>query len=102
MSLQDIKARAEAATAGPWHVDEQEQTVRATDPVNGFIMFDRSSNIHEEWEEDKVDAEFIAHARTDIPKLVAALEAVTNYVREWGMYPIPVDEIKAEIEKALA
>jgi hypothetical protein len=70
--LDDIKARAEAATEGPWRVQ-----------LDGFD--------YGPWDEVYVDnargecpctpcgvsnAEFVAHARTDVPALVAAVEAV--------------------------
>lgn len=68
--LAKIKTRAEAATEGPWlnvgllvcstttHEDVADTVV---DPVNLQQL---------------ANADFIAHARTDVPALVAALEAV--------------------------
>ena len=73
--LDDIKARAAAATGGPWRVQ-----------LDGFD--------YGPWDEVYVDnargqcpctpcgvpnAEFIAHARTDVPALVAAVEAVLAF-----------------------
>ena len=73
-TLDEIKARVEAVTPGPWEVIEDEQTVRTED---GEIMFDRSGDGWTDWNRcGRDDAEFIAHARTDVPKLIAALEAV--------------------------
>jgi len=65
-----IEARANAATEGPWYVDDAEQTVRAREYA-GEIVYDRSAEHSSEWADFKPTAEFIAHARTDIPALLA-------------------------------
>ena len=58
-SLDEIKARALAATPGPW----ERSTQVVFGPTFRTIVY------------ASVDtAEFIAHARTDIPRLVKALE----------------------------
>lgn len=61
MNLAEIKARAERATAGPW--SDEDGKARG-----------------------KADDEFIAHARTDIPELVAEVERLSliesNLVQE--------------------
>lgn len=86
--LEAIKARAEAATEGPWHIDHDERTVRAIDPANGKIMFNRAGTPHRHWQQQgQADAEFIAHARDDVPRLVAALEAVENLHRPYTQHP---------------
>lgn len=58
-----IKERAEKATEGPWYVDNYDGSVRGDD--NKFIC---SQNFEDS------DAEFIAHARQDVPKLVVEVE----------------------------
>lgn len=78
-ALDDIKAREAAATKGPWMKDPDEPvhimkpdrpgfswdgTVIATLQRDDFGLF------------EEANSDFIAHARTDIPKLLAALEAV--------------------------
>lgn len=68
--LAAIQARADAATEGPWHVDDEEQTVRAREYA-GEIVYDRSAEHPSEWAEFKQTAEFIAHARADVPALLA-------------------------------
>ena len=74
--LNEIEARANAATEGPWEAYRPNPAYRiyeicSTTPqgldetlaeVSGYNASD--------------DAEFIAHARTDMPDLVAALRAV--------------------------
>lgn len=87
--LDAIKARAEAATDGPWvqgrfidshhtsrksdewksNADEQERlSVRVGDPMGEHVARITDG--------DHSDAVFIAHARQDIPALVAVVEAV--------------------------
>ena len=70
-SLDAIKARAEAATDGPWRV--------ISDYIPGVIEVEgptASNDYVAELSADKADLEFIAHARQDIPALLAAVEAV--------------------------
>ena len=76
-SLDAIKARAEAVTEGPWRV--------ISDYIPGVIEVEGPTARNDyvaELSADKADLEFIAHARTDIPALVAALEAVLELHRE--------------------
>jgi tRNA(Ile2) C34 agmatinyltransferase TiaS len=68
--LAAIESRANAATEGPWYVDDEEQTVRAREHA-GEIVYDRSAEHRTEWAAFKPTAEFIAHARTDVPDLLA-------------------------------
>ena len=69
--LTDIRARLAAATEGPWSVDGPAQCgpgdTLTVYPVEdgGTIAYVRPS-----WD----DAEFIAHAREDIPALLAEVE----------------------------
>jgi len=75
-TLREIRERAEAATEGPWEVKEKfaMTSVRTQDPTArlGFRLVAQVPLRVE----DTSDAEFIAHARTDVPRLVEALEAV--------------------------
>lgn len=66
LDLEAIKARAEAATPGPW---ERRITTFTSCGVQGPEMA-----IYDEGGHGEEDAEFIAHARTDIPALVAEVE----------------------------
>jgi hypothetical protein len=73
--LDAIQARVDAATPGPWAMDEREQTVRVEDgggcPWGGEIMYDRSGYGRKEWAKDfRSDAVFIANAPTDIEFMV--------------------------------
>ena len=70
--LDEIQARADAATDGPWeHVGSYGRI------VSGPVQVCRAYG-----DDGKAtpDAPFIAHARTDIPRLVAALRAVEALV----------------------
>jgi hypothetical protein len=90
LDLNAIRARADAAVQGPWYVDDKEQTVRAREYA-GEIMFDRSTESRSEWAQGfKPSAEFIAHARTDVPALLdeldrahAALARVKALAEKW-------------------
>ncbi len=88
MSTKDIKARAEAATVGPWEgvpygtIDGQGRAFvsayRGTYSVAySFGLQKRAS----------ADIDFIAHAREDIPHLLAQLEARDKTLEEVGALP---------------
>ena len=85
--LNEIEARANAATEGPWAPDEYTEV----DP-DGFYELARviaPDPDGDDWCAIGVvhtgilrpDAEFIAHARADVPALVAALRAVLDLHR---------------------
>jgi hypothetical protein len=81
--LAEIEARANAATEGPWSVDHDSEEVYADTCVAtgdyGWIAVGpsgQSPHYDEDTAEGRADAEFIAHAREDVPALVAALRAV--------------------------
>lgn len=74
--LAEIKAREQAATAGPWSVDTNEPFSRQ---INGVFADEQKRYVfyHDPDEDNtisKKDAAFIAHARTDIPALVEEVE----------------------------
>lgn len=72
--LDEIEARANAATEGPW---EAEWRFTGWDVVSGKVDDDGlPAFIASEVESE--EAEFIAHARTDVPDMAAALRAVLN------------------------
>lgn len=75
--LSEIKARVDASAPGPW------VSVASTEPVD-FHGFPTRTTVRtagwpsEGWSKygfEPSDAEFIAHARTDVPLLLAALRA---------------------------
>ena len=94
--IAEIKAREEAATPGPWHVD----SIASEDghgPFNAYVLMDANGSpmldtqnseiaeIHSEYDEDGRHSwdeiarrymEFIAHSRTDVPRLLQEVEAL--------------------------
>ena len=78
--LDKIEARANAATEGPW------MGIRYPDGFLGRVIGGNGFGVAEDFPDD-ADAEFIAHARTDVPALVAALRAVLNL--HFKAQPIP-------------
>ena len=70
LDLDAIKARAEAATAGPWEADDSD-----ADGVNvGWYVWSDFDETTVAPHLDHDDAEFIAHAREDVPALIAEVE----------------------------
>lgn len=68
--LVEIEARANAATEGPWYQGSeapQAVVLEAYDADDMVVLWLDESNAPE------ADAAFIAHARTDVPALIAAL-----------------------------
>lgn len=90
LDLDAIQARADAATEGPWKVtDLSNHGHRGTLWVDIDRPADGSMTVAELTEADGVeviwkttDAEFIAHARTDIPALIAEVKALRGKVAE--------------------
>jgi hypothetical protein len=84
LDLDAIEARANAATDGPWLGYDERSDLREENPdVNPMWVVAHMEPDGVNWvrdiadigggEQDEADAEFIAHARTDVPALVAAL-----------------------------
>lgn len=67
--LDEIEARANAATVGPW------MGIMYPDGFLGRVIGGNGFGVAEDFPDD-ADAEFIAHARTDVPDMAAALRAV--------------------------
>ena len=87
--LDEIEARANAATEGPWAPWKDQDGAKH---MQGLLMVGNADAVIPEgelWVEDvdinpiahtytPWDREFIAHARTDVPDMAAALRAVLN------------------------
>lgn len=80
--LDQIAARCNAATDGPWETwqaSDEESTTWIDHRFGDVLNHDERGHGHMRenfaWMK-RDDAEFIAHARTDVPALVAALRAV--------------------------
>lgn len=75
IDLEEIKAREKAATAGPWNRygwGPMHDAVTPWEGANGWIA-NRIARVKRAYGRIH-DAEFIAHARTDIPDLIAEVE----------------------------
>ena len=94
-ALEDIKARVEAATEGPWVEFHENGTPGVTEafhcaPATGTFLV----NYGADHDQQSRDATFIAHSRTDIPKLLAALEAVEALHRKVPVYVTEAGDCK--------
>jgi hypothetical protein len=78
--LAAIKERTEQATPGPWTNHEEEVVGQeVVDPAGRTLVDVRGD--HEE-----ADAEFIAHAREDVPALLAEIERLRALLHEVADY----------------
>lgn len=73
--LREMKERAEAATRGPWARGPQ---VRGQTPD---VVDAQGQIVHYGLWWDDGDADFIAHARNDVPALLDALDGIIAFVR---------------------
>lgn len=90
--LQACRERAEAATPGPWKVsrvpfDERKGTDEVCDLVNDTWVVTRVGFLRD----FRSDAKFIAHAREDVPRLLATIDALkkdtAQISSEFGLPP---------------
>lgn len=107
MSLEEIRARAEKATPGPW--EEAYPNSRVIEAHDGQVVVDSFNDGIGAGVIEQVDADFIAHARTDVPKLVAALEAIDKLCVEIDTRSgydvnasVNVEDVRGIITKALS
>ena len=93
-ALDEIRKRAEAATKGPWAVAAEhgsdvsgegwsDERVIAPSPEGGEAV--AITYLTDVLEGDPLDENgvFIAHARTDVPRLLAAVDAVLALAGRW-------------------
>lgn len=80
LDLDAIRARLDAATEGPWRVDEIARVWADRDPAgwDAFHIAACHDAVGRAGHDDEANAEFIAHARTDVERLLAALEAAES------------------------
>ena len=107
LDLAAIRARVEAATGGPWEVDDSGFEVEVNDSTLTLSLYiDREpASAHERAHGPKMspeDATFIAHARTDIPALLGLVEHLLadgeHVRRERNDYLAEVERLRAAIE----
>src|SRR5574343_589905 len=112
LDLAPIRARAEAATPGPWRVqqDRDGATHVERDVPDGFSVC--CTGHVEDDPEARPDAAFIAHARTDVPILLAevarlarlygkAVNAIKGQARAWRN-AAEADRLRWEMTRAMA
>ena len=75
MNTKDIEARAEAATPGPWTHRRQGYGDKERSKVQGECEDLAIIAVTLFEEQQRANGEFIAHAREDIPYLLAQLKA---------------------------
>lgn len=85
--LDAIKARADAATPGPWHDNLRDIPGSVGRLRAGWMVGAYEVVIGPGMAARPFDAEFIAHTRTDVPALVAAVEAVLALHQRTIEYP---------------
>jgi hypothetical protein len=76
--LNAIRERINAATEGPWEVDADDARQIRT-AGDGYWVASMRAIYNDEGSDESVrisNAEFIAHARTDLPRLLDAVEKV--------------------------
>src|SRR5690606_2755660 len=80
--LEAIRKRAEAATPGPWDVDIPMDVCGECE--NEYEIVESSVFLAPIVAELKIgaNAEFIAHAREDVPKLLAEIDRLRNELTE--------------------
>ena len=71
--FEEIKAREQAATPRPWKMENNPKGSGFFGTIHGEAGVSFSGN--------RADNEFIAHARTDIPALIAEVERLQNVVK---------------------
>lgn len=97
--LSAIKERAEKAADGPWRIGRQSPNGANNVGTMGGLMTAQTANTD--------NAEFIAHAREDIPKLVAEVErlreAIKTAERElwWGSPESACGRVSDLLEEAI-
>jgi hypothetical protein len=96
--LDEIQQRADTATDGPWTTFDTSSTDQDLNDGLPHILMPASMRDRLAWneigyvsEDYPDDAEFIVHARADVPKLVAALRAVLD-LHKLVEIPDPRDE----------
>lgn len=115
--LTQIRARAEAATAGPWHREGPDADYSHAQYGNCCGMGDfgwvtggpNFPRYDEDSEEAKADAEFIAHSRTDVVALLDEIhrlreenEALIHHEQFAPVEMARVAALQARIDNALA
>lgn len=88
-NIEDIEARASAATPGPWKYGEREGSIVAANDVpiiDAWGQWAAGYGVDWEREEDRV---FVRHAREDIDALVAYIKHIESGEEPVEFAPLP-------------
>lgn len=91
-ALDEIAARADAATEGPWWLHGDGESICYQFHNGDTQDYDRLAVATYP---QTADAQFIAHAREDVPRLVSALRSVEALAAEWQSH---ADRLRATSE----
>ena len=100
-ALSEMRARVNSATPGPWTTYRHAYGVgiETGDPDDGIQLFIETWGLT--YPEREEDAEFIAHAREDMPRLLDALDAAEAEVERMRAAAAPVWDEDAVVEAAV-
>lgn len=89
LDLDAIEARCNAATPGPWEIsygceEESRYRWRAVGPPHEVVENDAGYDDGSAESASEDDAKFIAHARTDVPLLIAEVRRLRAALRRIG------------------
>lgn len=96
--LEEIRARAEAATAGPWWVYEEEVCAEIVSEETWIARNDGPDG----QDLARVNAKFIAAARTDVPLLVAEVGWLAAELADAQAESERLRRLVAELERQVA
>ncbi|KAB2806975.1 hypothetical protein F9L07_28495 [Pimelobacter simplex] len=100
-TLANIRARAEAATDGPWFVEPCGDFGAKTALIPD-VLRERYGVNSLSCGEDFATAEFIAHARTDVPRLLDLLDEARAEAEQWRQAAVTFsDDYHAEVNKRI-
>jgi hypothetical protein len=103
MNLQEIKEREAKATPGPWLEDFNDDgflIVHPYDQLDYPTIICGFGDAEDTEQIDHINASFIAHAREDVPALVAEVERLhTEIDQVLDYYSIQVERLQAENER---
>jgi hypothetical protein len=96
--LAEMRDRSERATPGPWVADVQQRGDCVVWGPDGAFLSNAQAEPHwlpapdgskrmVQFDVDRRDVEFIAHARTDLDDLRGAVEDVLALAEEWDAIP---------------
>ena len=71
-TLKAMEARCEAAAAGPWEVNTNRHRETSGEQWGWIEGPSNNWNWSDRWPKERANAEFVAHAREDLPRLLTA------------------------------